>query len=365
MFKKLLPLYLLALVVISLAFIYGCGAAPTSGGGGGGGISGREYYGMNSMGGTNKCTINDTAFSLHFESGTMEGLTISGNVTTLESGLLSCETTSSSDPTKISTGDVFYVYEVTNEVLVIGAGPNDHKVIMILPALSNTAPFPLAGSYESITIPRTDWILPGNREACMTGEFTGTDSYTFAGNMYYVGGGFKGSGAMEDLHFTGGRLCTADAESAPQFFFSPKGMFVVSGNKEGGGWKDGGAVGAIYDSTVSTPELATDKCYIGMSFARELATNNSYIEMISVESVTAYSLDVYSMEASSGAALGSPRGTITLGPINTPGQGIIDATISSIPAKMVAYKYNDSGKYAVCGFVSMESDAMTFFAIEQ
>ena len=37
MFKKLLPLYLLGLVVISLAFVYGCGNATGGGGGGGGG----------------------------------------------------------------------------------------------------------------------------------------------------------------------------------------------------------------------------------------------------------------------------------------------------------------------------------------
>jgi len=39
MFKKLLPWYLLGLVVISLAFIYGCGSATSGGGGGGGGSS--------------------------------------------------------------------------------------------------------------------------------------------------------------------------------------------------------------------------------------------------------------------------------------------------------------------------------------
>ena len=37
MFKKLLPWYLVALVVLSLAFIYGCGNATGGGGGGGGG----------------------------------------------------------------------------------------------------------------------------------------------------------------------------------------------------------------------------------------------------------------------------------------------------------------------------------------
>jgi uncharacterized protein (DUF2141 family) len=40
MFKKLLPWYLLALVVLSFAFIYGCGSNPTGGGGGGGGGGG-------------------------------------------------------------------------------------------------------------------------------------------------------------------------------------------------------------------------------------------------------------------------------------------------------------------------------------
>jgi len=43
MFKKLLPWYLLALVVLSLAFIYGCGNATGGGGGGGGGGSSTNY----------------------------------------------------------------------------------------------------------------------------------------------------------------------------------------------------------------------------------------------------------------------------------------------------------------------------------
>ena len=37
MIKKLMPLYMVVLMVLSLALIYGCGSAPTSGGGGGGG----------------------------------------------------------------------------------------------------------------------------------------------------------------------------------------------------------------------------------------------------------------------------------------------------------------------------------------
>jgi len=370
MFKKLLPWYLLALVVLSLAFIYGCGSAPTSGGGGGGGgISGRQYYGINSMGGTNKCTINDTAFSLHFESGTMEGLTISGNVTTLESGLVSCEITSSSDPAKISTGEILYAYEVSNEVLVIGAGPDNGQVILILPALSNTAPS--ACSFEGITIARTDWLDPQNQDVCMTAELSGSGPYTIQGYNYDEEGGAAGSGTISGWHFTGGRLCTADADAdtAPQFFFSPKGMVAMSGNREGSGWRDGEMVGAIYDSTVSTLELATDKCYIGMSFARDLDSNNTYVEAITVESTGVETLTVSSMEVSSGAALGV-RGTITLGAMGDPGQGIIDATINSegtdYQAKMVAYKYqNTPDKYAVCGFVSIETNAMSFFAIEQ
>ena len=321
------------------------------------------------MGGTNKCTINDTAFSLHFESGTMEGLTISGNVTTLESGLVSCEITSSSDPAKISTGEILYAYEVSNEVLVIGAGPDNGQVILILPALSNTAPS--ACSFEGITIARTDWLDPQNQDVCMTAELSGSGPYTIQGYNYDEEGGAAGSGTISGWHFTGGRLCTADADAdtAPQFFFSPKGMVAMSGNREGSGWRDGEMVGAIYDSTVSTLELATDKCYIGMSFARDLDSNNTYVEAITVESTGVETLTVSSMEVSSGAALGV-RGTITLGAMGDPGQGIIDATINSegtdYQAKMVAYKYqNTPDKYAVCGFVSIETNAMSFFAIEQ
>jgi len=39
MIKKLMPLYMVVLMVLSLALIYGCGSAPTSGGGGGGGTT--------------------------------------------------------------------------------------------------------------------------------------------------------------------------------------------------------------------------------------------------------------------------------------------------------------------------------------
>jgi hypothetical protein len=145
-------------------------------------------------------------------------------------------------------------------------------------------------------------------------------------------------------------------------------MFVASGNKEGSGWRDGETVGAIYDSTVSTLELATDKCYIGMSFSRDFTNNETHIEAVTVESTGVSELWFSSMEVSDGTAIGDPKGTLTLGAMDVPAQGIIDATISSggpgVAAKMVAYMYAPD-KYAVCGFVSMETDAVSFFVIEQ
>jgi hypothetical protein len=364
---KRYSMFMVILVIVCMAFIYGCGSNATSGGGGGssggGGISGRQYYGMCSDGPIVKCTVNDTAFQIDFVTGgSMAGTTITGTVTQLASGLLSCEVTGSNNSAPDTKKGTLYAYEVTNEVLVVGnGGPDNQKVFMVLPALASTAPYPLAGSYEAVTIPRTDWILPGNLDACMTGEITGTTSYKFEVTMFTVAGAFKDSGSIESLQYTEDRVYKTDNE--PQFFFSPKGLFVASGGKDSGGWKDGGIVGAIYDNSVTTSDVTNNRNYIGISFIRNLANNNTSTEAVSMESV-ATQLKAYSMDASSGAAT-NLLGTITLGSMGSPGQGIIDATIGPKPAKMVAYKYNDSGKYALCGFVSMDSDAMSFFVIEK
>jgi hypothetical protein len=364
--KKLaFPIFCLLLIAVSLFVINGCGSNATGGGSsGGGGISGRQYYGMTSQGGTVKCTVNDTAFQLDFVAGgSMNVTTLTGTVTQLASGFVSCEITGSS-PSDPNAKGTLYAYEVTNEVIVIGGGPDNGKVIMIAPAFSSTAPYPLAGSYESINIPRTDWIDPGNQQACMTGEITGTTSYKFEVMFFTVAGALKGSGSVEALQYTGDRLYKND--DTPQFFFSPKGLIAGINGKQGGvTWEEGGEVGVRYDSTVTVAQVAA-RNYIGMIFGRSLTNNETQIEMITVESIGVDSLKVSSMEVSSGAAIGSPKGTITLGAMGSPGQGIINATITGgIPAKMVAYKYqNTPDKYAVCVFASTES-AMSFILIEK
>jgi len=294
----------------------------------------------------------------------MEGITISGTITTLESGLLSGEITSSSDLTRISTGDVFYAYEVTNEVIVIGAGPANGQVIMILPALSNIAPS--AGSGEAIMIAPTDWA--NLLMAYMTTEITGSSSYTFNINVYDLTGEVLEVTVETDYSFTGNRLYKTDEQ--PQAFVSPRGMFAgIIGKKDGTNWMDGGFAGAMYDSTVSTSEIADgSRCYIGMAFDRVISDNSTNVRAISVESYSPTLLKVSLMDVSSGAAIGAPMGIIEVGLMNNPSQGIIDALCErdgiTVPVKMVAYKYA-TDKYAVCGFTTLESGPVSFFIIEQ
>jgi len=365
MFKKILPWYLLTLVVISLAFIYGCGANPT-GGGGGGGISGRQYYGMDSSGDTVKITVNNTAFSVNFVSGTMEGITFSGRLTLEASGILSLETTSSSNPTRIPTGEIAYAYEITNEVLVMGGGPDPYGTLLICPALSSTPPSD--GTLEGIMIPWTNW--DSMLMACMTSEITGSPGpYTFDMTVYDAAGGYLDHTSEAGYSFTGGRLFKDI--NHPQMFVSPKGMFVGISGKYNGEWVDGGFAGAMYDATVATEELtdAGNEVYKGIAFER--AGGASAVRAVIAQATAPSSglITVSSMDVSSGDPTGDPLGTAEVGAMNDPAQGLIDINfatdLANYPAKAVAYKYNDSGKYAICGFVSIESAAMSFFVVEQ
>ncbi len=355
---------IVSLCVLSLAVIYGCGSNPT-GGGGGGGASGRPYYGIDSLGDTVKCSMTDTTFSLHFVTGTMDGVTLSGKITHLASGLLSGEITNSSDPDRIPPGETLYAYEITNEVLVIGGGPENQGIIMICPALSNIAPS--ACTAEGIMIPNTNWI--GNLVACMTVELIGSNSYTFEVDLFDVAGAYLDSTSESNYHFTGEKLYKADK---PQLFFSPKGMFAgTNGKRDGINWDDGGIAGTMYDSTVSTLEIADgSRTYIGIAFDRNTfdGDDKTNIKAILAESYASTLLRVSSMDVSSGAALGEPMGTIEVGTMNNPSQGIIDALCDrqgdTVPAKMVAYKYT-TDKYAVCGFTTLETGPLSFFIIEQ
>jgi len=157
MIKKLLPFYLVALVILSLAVIYGCGANPTGGGGGGTSHAhGRySYLGTQSPGDIWKWTIDTGTFS-----GTNEttGFWVTGTWEPLSSGFGKAFVSTSEGPGAVPVGSLVYFLEFPDTMLVVHPASIDETKANVIACAARSTDQPIADKkYVAVNMPRKSW----------------------------------------------------------------------------------------------------------------------------------------------------------------------------------------------------------------
>lgn len=274
MFKKFMPLYLFALVALSLAFIYGCGAAPT---GGGGGTSGGEttYFGTQSGGDTWKWVIGSSTFS---GKNLDKDFSFSGTYETKPSGFRKAYISSVEGAGGPSVGDQAYFLEFPNTMLLVKPthGNGGAKVI-VCGAAASTAP--TSDNYNFINIPKNNWDDTG-------GAF-GTAESSFSGNSYTFEVWNRKMNNTTDNHTVeGGWVFENGYFSRPgvskKIFVAPSGIFCGDN-----GTGEGGFVGAVADHD-NFPDLDTAKtAVIGKQFRGVLFKYNPVLDSGETQTVGA------------------------------------------------------------------------------
>ncbi len=267
MIKKYLPLFLVALVVLSLAFIYGCGSNATSGGGSSGGVtilSNRpgtyEYSGTQSPGDVWTWTISPETF---LGSDETTGFWVSGTWETLSNGFRKAFV-SAANPTEVQ-GQVAYFLEFPNTMLMIhpvcseeGHGDN------IIVCTAHSATPPSAGKYVYVTIPWQGWTT-GNT-AYGSVEVTNPSGWHFNVTDFLLGGEPVSNFAPSpDYSFNNG-IMKNTTPSDPKIFMTPTGVFMG----------DNGASGGFAGASVEAIDITdlSSKNYRGVRFVYD-AVNGS------------------------------------------------------------------------------------------
>lgn len=236
MFKKLLPFYLLGLVVISLAFIYGCGSATSGGGGGGGGGTTHgtySYAGIQAPGEIWSWIISAETF---WGTNETKGSYISGTWETLSSrfGKLYIINSSSSD----AVGKAAYFLEYPNTaIIVFPVGEVNNAIVC---AARASAPLTTGPKYVCVKIPNQG--SPSLSDvAYITAEVTWASNLaTFEVTEYMITGEYRPPRGGDTLTFsslTG--MLTPTGAGTETLFLTPSDMFIVDN-----GPGSGGAIGA-------------------------------------------------------------------------------------------------------------------------
>ena len=263
MFKKLLPWYLLALVVLSLAFIYGCGAAPTSGGGGGS-LSNRvgtySYAGTQSPGDVWSWTISTETFTGSCESGLQSGFWVTGEWNILASGFSKAHVINSSDDG--AKGSYAYFLEFPNTMLLVkplSEGGNNDKVII---CAASTTLEPATGRYNFVNIPKRNWDTSAS--ALGTVEVTNPGGpggdWDFNVVNFLITGEPCSSSIESDYTYSNG---TFSKDGSPlKIFMTPSFVFLGDNGPDQGGF------GGASLEAISTSELSSiiNHTFIGVRF---------------------------------------------------------------------------------------------------
>ena len=374
MFKKLLPLYLLGLVVLSLAFIYGCGSAPTSGGGGGGGISGATYYGTQSGGDMWKWIIDATSttegtfwgrnYTATFElSGTYEVLP-----SKFRKAFINHVIKESMGP---SVGDTAYFLEFPNTMLLVKPiGPSNVDKVIVCAAAASSAP--ANGTIcNFINIPWQGWL--STSAAYGPAEVISGSSYTFEVVQQNLDGDviIENSGSMEGFHFSNGMFSNPSDDM--KIFITPSGVFAGDS-----GPGRGGIAGASAEADIVSGDTAGDavigKIFRGVMFTYDPATGTGETQAIGATGEadgTIHGSDFADIEISSEPQFSDHMVTLefTDGAAVSPGmvRGTLDDSTDVNNFVLVVAKIGNEEKIAVIGITTREGSGwpQNFIVIER
>ena len=260
MFKKLLPWYLLGLVILSLAFIYGCGSDATSGGGGGGATTHGtySYHGTQSPGDVWSWTISAETF---FGSNETTGMWLTGTWETLvNSGFGKAYISTAEGLNHPSAGDLAYFLEFPNTMLLVRPdNAGDSRVMVCAASASNP---PDQDSYLFVNISKLSWEASdpafGTVEATKSGSV-----WNFDVTNYLITGEFSSRDAgTVDFVYSNGTFTDETGSVNTKIFMTPSSVFFGDS-----GTGNGGFAGAKLE-TFSTSEFfaALNHTYKGVRF---------------------------------------------------------------------------------------------------
>jgi hypothetical protein len=269
MIKKYMPLFMLALVVLSLAFIYGCGSAATSGGGSsGGGVSiianrsgSYEYSGTQSPGDMWTWTISTETF---FGSDESNGFWVSGTWETLSNKFCKAFVGDSSDTNAISKEAYFLEFPDTMLMIHPCDANNNHKDNIIICTAHSATP-PSTGKYVYITTPWQGWTIGDTAYGSVDATLSGT--YSFNVTNYLLTGEPESNVTKSGYIFTDGIGDNLNYPTDPKIFMTPSGVFM------GDNGTSGGFAGASVEA-INIPDLSSHT-YRGVRFVYDAANGTN------------------------------------------------------------------------------------------
>ena len=374
MFKKLLPWYLFALVVLSLAFIYGCGSAPTSGGGGGGGggITGATYYGTQSGGDMWKWIITSTTEGRFYGHNFTATFELSGTYEVLPSlfrkAYINYVKKESMGP---NVGDTAYFLEFPNTMLMVKPAGNSNSDKVIICAASATSA-PANGTIcNLITIPWAGWLATS--AAYGTVEVISGDTYTFEVVQQNLKGHViaESSSAQSGFHFSNGMFSKPGDDM--KIFITPSGVFAGDAGPGRGGF-----AGASAEAGIATAQNAKDavegRIFRGVMFNYDPAENTGETQAIGATGevggiIHGSDFTGLDIETSAEPDYLSHMATLEFTDAISPGmvRGTLDTGSDVNNFVLVVAHVGDTQKLAVIGITTQEGSGrpQNFIVIEQ
>jgi hypothetical protein len=258
MIKKYLPLYMVTLIVLALAFVYGCGSAATSGGS-------STSHGTNSYSGTQSpgdvwnWTISAETF---LGSNETTGMWVTGSWETLTSGFGKAIISSAGGPSAPSAGDLAYFLEFPNTMLIVKPiNPDGNNKVMVCAASASSAPS--TGSYLFVNIPQKNWDSAdpafGTVEATYSSPFWHFKTW----NYLITGEPWGNNAGTDDYVYTNGTFTDeSNSSDLTKIFMTPSNVFFGDS-----GPSNGGFAGAKYDPSIVINSTAVkNHTYKGVRF---------------------------------------------------------------------------------------------------
>jgi len=226
---------ILGLCLTSFAFIYGCGANPTSGGGTTSGIANRDgtysYSGTQSPGDVWSWTISTETF---FGSNETTGMRISGTWQTLVSGFGKATISISEGPDKPSVGDKAYFLEFPNTMLLVRPDNATDSRVMVCAASATIEPN--QGKYIYVNIPESGWDLASPSYGTVEVSDISAKRKNFDITPYTITGEPVAGGHMNyNFIYSNGTFTEESGADDTKVFMTPSNVFFGdSGTGKGG-----------------------------------------------------------------------------------------------------------------------------------
>ena len=367
MIRKYLPLYMVALIFISLAFIYGCGSAATSGGSSTSGVTivanrvgTYEYSGTQSPGDMWTWMISTETF---FGSNESNGFWVSGTWETLSNKFCKAFVNNANNLSAISK-EAYFIEFPDTMLLIHPCDANSDNKDNIIVCTAHSSTQPTAGKYVWVTMPWQGWAIGdtayGSVEATLSG------AWSFNVTNFLLTGEPESNVTKSGYTFSDGIMDNTHYPTDPKLFMTPTGVFM------GDNGTNGGFAGASVEA-INITDLA-NKNYRGVRFVYNSTSGTN-----ETLPVTAYPNGTNKMigKGYPNGVEGDPDASNYVG-ITFEAQdlssGIIPMYITDYGAgpvtngtsiyKAVASKVGSSGKYMLFGF-GVESGEPTNFLVIQ